>query len=309
MRNSHILSLFVAALFITQCSKIEYNNVQTKYTNASAKGFNDYWYKGLAELNSFDLEQVRYGQVHKGEAILIFVTEDFSKSKQVKLDNPSANTEDSIKVLKLNFTKNFLTGIYPYSLMMSVFTPVNQQKFPHTLKVSTTAQDWCGHAFSQLNYQKNGFQFMGNSYFESEGDQQYKIKKALLEDELWNMIRLNPENLPKGDIEIIPGSFFSRLRHRKTEIVKAKATLTETDDALHTYTLDYPALNRQLSITFQKDFPHQVTAFEETHMSSYGANAQQLTTRATRKETIMLDYWNKHFNQDRKYRQDLGLGM
>lgn len=55
---------------------------------------------------------------------MIFVTEDLSKQKHVKLDDPQANEQDAQKVLKLNLTKKFVTGIYPYPMMLSVFTPV-----------------------------------------------------------------------------------------------------------------------------------------------------------------------------------------
>ena len=51
--------------------------------------FASYWYQGKAEINVFDLQQSRYGEVRAGKAVLIFVTEDFSKSKQVKLDAPA----------------------------------------------------------------------------------------------------------------------------------------------------------------------------------------------------------------------------
>ena len=36
--------------------------------------FNDYWYAGDAELTRYALQQVRYGEVHEGDAVLIFVT-------------------------------------------------------------------------------------------------------------------------------------------------------------------------------------------------------------------------------------------
>lgn len=85
--------------------------------------FGQYWYKGKAELNAYELEQYRYGEKRDGEAVLIFVTEDFSREKQVKLDNPQRQKQDAQKVLKLNLTKKFVTGIYPYSMMLSVFTP------------------------------------------------------------------------------------------------------------------------------------------------------------------------------------------
>ncbi|MEM1407815.1 MAG: septum formation inhibitor Maf, partial [Bacteroidota bacterium] len=41
--------------------------------------FNNYWYAGKAEITSYELKQSRYGEVHDGEAVLIFVTEPFSK--------------------------------------------------------------------------------------------------------------------------------------------------------------------------------------------------------------------------------------
>jgi len=302
MRPTYLLAI----LFLIQCSKVEYIS-DVEYKNPPDEEFNQYWYQGLAELNSYELEQVRYGQLHKGEAVLIFVTEDVSKSKQVKLDNPQAAKDDAVKVLKLNATKKFLTGIYPYSLMMSVFTPVYQQENPRSLKVSTTTQDWCGHTFEQLNLKKNKFAVQVNSYFESEGDKQYDVDNVLLEDEVWNMIRLNPENLPTGNIKIIPATFFARLKHRESEVVSAKASLESVGDGLSTYSLSYPQYNRVLKITFEKEFPHKITAFEEELQSGYGANQKTLTTTAKLKETIQLDYWNKHNNEDRKYRAELGL--
>ena len=297
----HIL-LICTLFLLSQCSQIAYNETNN-YKNAGGEAFNNYWYQGLAELNSYELEQVRYGQIHQGEAVLIFVTEDFSKSKQVKLDNPQAVPDDAVKVLKLNATKNFITGIYPYSLMMSVFTPVNQEEFPHSLKVSTTTQDWCGHAFEQINYKKNKFAVQVNSYFESEGDKEFTVGNALLEDEIWNMIRLNPENLPIGEVKIIPATFFARLKHQETQVETAKASLTNSRDSLSTYSISYPQYNRELKITFEKDFPHKITAFEETLQS----RGKTLTTKAKLKESMQLDYWNKNNNEDTKYRTELGL--
>ena len=56
-------------------------------------------------------------------------------------------------ILKLNLIKRFNTGIYDYSMMKSVFTPIpsEQQQLSKTLKVSTTRQDWCGHVYLQYN--------------------------------------------------------------------------------------------------------------------------------------------------------------
>src|SRR5690606_13528887 len=71
--------------------------------------FGKYWFQGKAEISSFDLVQYRYGEAREGEAVMIFVTEDFSKKKHVKLDDPETAGNDAVKVLKLNKTKDFVT--------------------------------------------------------------------------------------------------------------------------------------------------------------------------------------------------------
>ncbi|NJL73798.1 MAG: hypothetical protein HC892_00945 [Saprospiraceae bacterium] len=102
--------------------------------SSEADPFEEYWYKGLAEVNSYDLQQSRYGEMRQGEAVLVFVTEPFSASKQVKLDDPERAGNDNVSVLKTNAIRKFNTGIYDYSMMTSVFTPVQLDQFPSTLK-------------------------------------------------------------------------------------------------------------------------------------------------------------------------------
>src|SRR5205085_4020736 len=127
-----------------------------------------YWTQGKAEITRYKLTQSRYGELHDGEAVLIFVTEPFSRSKQVKLDDWEHAGSDAVEVLKLNFVKKFVTGVYPYSLMLSTFTPVDAAQSPRVLKTSMSAQEWCGHVFGQLNLRGNHYDSAGFSYFESE---------------------------------------------------------------------------------------------------------------------------------------------
>ncbi len=111
--------------------------------------FKDYWYSGKAEITSYKLEQARYGEIHRGYDVLVFVTEDFSKQNHVKIDDPERARGDAVKVLKLNKIKKFGTGIYDYSMMDSVFTPVRKDDYPNTLKISSSTQEWCGHTYKQ----------------------------------------------------------------------------------------------------------------------------------------------------------------
>ena len=264
--------------------------------------FGDYWYQGEAELTSYDLEQARYGEIHDGQAVLIFVTEDFSKKKHVKLDNPQQAGDDKVNVLKLNATKKFTTGIYPYSMMSSVFTPVQGAAFPRTLKVTTTSQEWCGHTFTQINKNRGKYHVEARSYFEEEGDQELKLDGAMLEDEVWTAIRLDPNQLPVGAVDIIPGTMYQRLSHQEFGVYTAEASMDEQGD-LMTYTLLYPELKRTLSIQFNKSFPHEIEGWEETTSSRSG----ELTTRATRKKRMMLDYWSRNDVADLPLRAELGL--
>ena len=265
-----------------------------------SKEFKDYWYAGEAEITSYQLEQARYGEIREGKAVMIFVTEDFLPERQVKADNYS---KSNVSVLKLNATKKFNTGIYPYSIMSSVFYPVANNA--HAIKVSSSMQEWCGHVYAQLNNRKE-FEIMSHSYFEGEEDKDYSLKKSILENELWNKIRIAPETLPTGEIEVIPSFEFTRLRHVEVKAYPAKAALKNNGDT-SVYSLSYPALNRELKITFNKAFPNEIQSWEETFKSGFGPNAKTLTTKATKIKSNKSPYWKKNHNKDEVLRDELGL--
>lgn len=264
--------------------------------------FKEYWYAGKAELASYELKQARYGEMRDGDAVLIFVTEPFSKEKQVKLDNPQQAGEDKQTVMKLNFTKKFTTGIYPYSMMLSTFTPVDSYNFPNTVKLTMSSQEWCGQVWTQVNLQDdNDYYVQSYSYFESEGDVKKEIETVLLEDEIWNRIRLDYTVLPTGGIKIIPGLFATRLGHKDFKVLNATAEMTKENDQA-TYTITYP--DRTLAITFSTEFPHKILSWEET---SEGIGGKTMTTSAKLKETLFIDYWNKNSNADEHLRDSLKL--
>lgn len=261
-----------------------------------SKAFKDYWYAGEAEITSYKLEQARYGEIRNGQAVLIYVTEDFLPKTQVKAD--TKNT-DNISVLKLNATKKFNTGIYPYSIMQSTFYPVSNNQ--HAIKVSSTTQEWCGHVYMQLN-NKNDFEITSHSYFEGKADANFKLKKNILENELWTQLRIDPESLPTGQIEIIPAFEYIRLALLPIKAYKAVTELSENN-----YTITYPELNRKLVIHFNPKFPYDILGWEEVFKSGVGSNAKELTTKATKIKSIKSDYWNKKSKKDEALRKTLGL--
>ena len=271
------------------------------------KAFNDYWNKGQAEIASYTLKQARYGEVHEGTAVMVFVTEPFRVDKQVKSDD--SNDPAAVPVLKLNSLKKWPTGIYDYSAMTSVFSRTELDKAQHALKVTTTVQDWCGHAFSQINQRDGVYKLQYNSYFESEGDVKKEVPVTWLEDEIWTILRIDPSKLPTGDITMIPGSVYARMMHQPMTGEKAVARLDYPAalDGEAVYEVNYPAKDRTLRIYFKSRFPYTIEKWEEEYVSGWGSKASKLTTTATLKKRIMNDYWNHNSLADEALRKELGL--
>ncbi|WP_299107598.1 septum formation inhibitor Maf [uncultured Winogradskyella sp.] len=261
-----------------------------------SEDFKDYWYNGEAEITSYKLEQARYGEIKEGTSVLIFVTEDFLPNEQVKANNYDAS---NIPILKLNMTKNFNTGIYPYSIMQSTFFPVANNQ--HALKISASVQEWCGHVYTQLN-NRDDFEVVSHSYFQGEADTTFKLNKNWTENELWAKLRIDPKSLPVGDINLIPSIESVRLNHDELKTYNATASLNNKS-----YIVSYEDLGRTLQIDFNPNFPYDILGWKETITTGDGLSAKTLTTKATRLETLKTDYWNKKSNADLSLRKDLKL--
>ena len=314
-KNFLLIVLVLAVVFAFAMKATVFQNPAAATTPATPPSteFAKYWFAGKAELNSYSLQQAQYGALNPGEAVIIFVTEDFRTDTQVKSESPD-NRDKAVPVMKTNISKKFVTGIYDYSLFTSVFTPINNGNgrpslFPVTLKVSTSGQEWCGHSYLQLNYATNGYHVDGRSYFENEVAENYDIEKTLLEDELWNRIRLDPTKLPVGESRMIPGTMAARLRHKRLDALVVNAKLADYDGVLFpgkqlkSYTVQYPTDDRTLMIVFEQLFPHKIVGWEET----YKSKDNLLTSRAVLKKTIQSDYWNHNAPADSTLRQSLLL--
>jgi len=301
MQNRY--SLFI--LFLTFASLGNLTGKDNKEQN-----FNEYWRSGLAEITRYELKQARYGEYREGDAVLIFVTEEFLPEKQVKYEFPA--NEKPVATLKLNATKKFYTGIYPYSMMTSTFSPLNYEKSP-ALKVTSSSQEWCGHTFMQLNRRADKYKVELRSYFQAEGDRTFELEGVMLEDEIWTRIRLAPASLPTGKFRMIPSTQFVRLRHVKLKVERAVGKLEESRNPelsnapLQTYSVSFQDLKRQLKIIFEKDFPYRIIAWKESYLSGFGENAKKLTTTARSTNSIRSAYWRQNKLSDSHLRDKLGL--
>ncbi len=259
----------------------------------------NYWFQGKAEITRYKVEQERYGQMREAQQVMVFVTEDFSEKKQVKLDDPTAAGTDRVPILKVNVVRRFVTGIYDYSLMLSVFTPFEQGKISHSLKTTTTIQDWCGHIFSQFNRTDGGFLVQNFSYFEKEGDQKIELKTDFLEDEIWTMLRLRPEIFSKLKTSVVPATFYNRLRHKDLKAESANFSIKK-DGKNSTLILKFENIERQVSVNFETDFPHRILGWEETVDG-------KLASRGTLENVSMQEYWKENSTEFENLRDTVGL--
>jgi hypothetical protein len=138
---------------------------------AAPPGFWEHWGDGNAEVSSYDLVQPRYGGLHPGTAVLIFVTEDFSWSERVKAD-PGVHPDDDVrKVMKLNFARDFQTGIYPYHVLDSTFVRVDEGDRMDALapiKITFSVQEWCGMVYDELTMGPGTVHLDPHTYFDGD---------------------------------------------------------------------------------------------------------------------------------------------
>lgn len=137
------------------------------------KSFWNQWGDGRAELAAYELTIPRYGELRKGLAVSIVIPETFSNALRVKADRGKHPASDRYPVLKLNLIEDFSTGIYDYNMMTSVFTTMsarNGRAVGAPTKVSFSAQEWCGHTWSQYLFDAASVRYVGHSYFDGEAD-------------------------------------------------------------------------------------------------------------------------------------------
>jgi len=277
--------------------KQESNRLETLENLKLSQDFKDYWYNGTAEISSYELSQSRYGELRDGKAVMIFVTEPFDPIDQVKADGSSS---DNRPVMKLNTTRDFNTGIYPYSMMSSTFFPLDKKD--NALKIASSVQEWCGHTYMQFNQNNNEYDIQLNSYFQSEGNGNFNIENLITENQIPTQLRLNPTEMPTGEMKVIPSAEYLRLKHVETKPYDVTASLKEIEDG-YLYSLRYTELNRSIAFKVQKEFPYKILAW----MDRYSDGGKPMVSTGTLIKTLKTPYWSQNSTKHEVLRDSLGL--
>jgi hypothetical protein len=258
-----------------------------------ADDFDAYWHDGNAELNGYRMTISRYGQPRHAQGVAIYVTEPFSESKRVKVNDPGQNPADVVDVLKLNLVRDFQTGIYDYNTMVSVFVRTRDLS---PVKISFSSAEWCGHVFEELLFHPGQITGFYNSYFEDEtGTRDLPWPKdGVTEDSLWILLRgLRGDFLKPGEkksVPFLPGVYFSRLAHKP--LAWTTAEISREGNVYSVKTVD----GRTGKFTIEEAYPHRIARWEMLPDIS-----AELTG------TMRVQYWKRHNNGDESFLKQLGL--
>jgi hypothetical protein len=181
------------------------------------------WGDGQAELSGYVLTFSRYGQLRRGVAVTVFVTETFSNTWRVKADPGKHPASDQFPVMKLNLMEDYQTGVYDYNDMTSAFValaPANGRPAGSPTKITFSSQEWCGHTYQQLLFDARAIRAVSHSYFDGEADQNGVLSypsDGITEDELllWARGQAGPLLAPgeHRDVQLLTSLQASRQQH------------------------------------------------------------------------------------------------
>ena len=281
-------------------------------TPAGAQGFYGHWADGRAELSSYRVVQPRYGEPREGHAVLVFVTEDVHARTRIKVESPETPRADRIYVLKLNQMLRFTTGIYDYSMMTSVFSavePLTDSRSFEPLRVTFTAQEWCGHVFEEVQVRDGAVLGELFSYFERVGRRSWRLDRPpefVSEDNLLIRIReLRGPMMEEGEsrnVKLLPGLWELRLRHRPRELVEAvlskgrRESVEVQGRGFEAVPWTWSYGQRQKTVWVDAEYPHRILRWSD----SSGSRGELIVS-------VRRPYWNLQSLEDESFRAELGL--
>ena len=183
----------------------------------------------------------------------------------------------------------------------SVFTPTEKFKPEHPLKVTFSSQDWCGQAFAQIN-NSNGYEYRHNSYFQAEGDTSYHLEYAFVEDNLFNLARINEELLPVDEFKILPAQSYVRTAHIEYKSYTAIGS-KDMSDTLLVYNYEIPELKRSVRVFLDPEDHNKILKWTETYPTVFDGKLR--TSEYILKESRKLPYWRLNSRSDKNQRENL----
>jgi hypothetical protein len=289
--------------------------------------FEAHWQDGRAEISGYRYTVTRYGSQRSGQAVAIYVTEPFSESRRVKVDDPRRDPADTFEALKLNLVRDFQTGVYDYNTMVSVFV---RSRDLSLAKLSFSSAEWCGHVYEELLFDRSGAVRQSlRSYFEGESTERALPAPPaaqgapgavpLVEDQLFVLLRgLRGELLRPGEkrtFAFLPGAIVRRLAHQPLSFTTAVIERAAAPEAVQVpagriladqYTVRV-ADGREGRFAIERAHPHRIVRWSFTSPVRAGGGAGEASESGELTGTARLPYWQLHDNGHERYLKELGL--
>ncbi len=251
--------------------------------------FWEHWADGNAEISSYQITLPRYGAMREGKVVLIYVKEPMNSATWIKDDTGTVPQDQVVKVLKLNNLLSFRTGIYDYSVMTSVFAPINSTGLEpfSPAKISFSSQEWCGQVYHHIYPKSSRFHSVIHSYFSKEGDRRESVDTApftLYEDALLIQLRELDGPFAGGKDwsgQLVPALWFARKDHVALRPVPAtirREKVSREGIPVTRFTLRYDGKTRTFDV--ERAHPRRVLGWS----ASDG-------TRVSLVKTARLPYW------------------
>ena len=280
--------------------------------------FESHWQDGKAELAGYRYHVNRYGEPRVGQAVLITVTEPFSASKRVKVDDPSVRPADTFEAMKLNFVREFQTGIYDYHLMTSTFV---RSRDMSPVKVAFSSSEWCGLVYEELRFDPGSVRQTLRSYFEGESADRTLRRPALgvSGDQLFLLIRnLRGVYLRPGErrrVPYLPSASERRLGHRPLEWVNAFIERSAKPAPMRvpagTFAADRYVVTtddgRVGDVWVETAYPHRILKWTWGWSPKVEHRTNEPSESAEFLGSARLPYWQLHENGGESYLKALGL--
>ncbi len=266
-------------------------------------GFWERWGDGKAEIDGYRLTTPRYGQLRRGEAVQIWVTETFTGAQRVKSDG---GHPDEYPVLKLNDVRHFQTGIYDYHVMGQGFSRIDgRQPLGQPVKVTLGVQEWCGQIYEEWLGFPGHYLRARRSYFDGESaDDRHDVPAGGILADQAALVARGLVGTVDGVVPWVSSLLDQRLLHREP----AWTTATIHRDPAVDITVPAGAF-RAIPVRFdvaegtgytfwvEEAEPHRIVRWERPD-----GELAELTG------SIRTPYWSQNGEGLEKLRADLGLG-
>lgn len=305
----HHLNILGLAMLLCSCASIPTATGGAAQPAVAPAGFWEHWGDGQAELNGYQIQQPRYGEIRTGEGVSVFVTETFTHAQRLKSDGGHS---DEYPVIKFNDVRDFQTGIYDYNAMTSAFVRLDgADALGLPVKVSFSMQEWCGHVWDQILVDQSRWSRVGHSYFDGEGDASTSgdlPNGAVFADALPIYVRgLAGELIAPGaqrSLTLFPRLMAARLTHRPAQPVQATLSRSKAPA-----TVTVPAGSFEVDLFTVAISGGTTTTYAVERASPYRLVRWEVDNgeRGELTGTTRLKYWQTVREGDEALRQQLGL--